>query len=78
MQDYLNISKIEEAENKKVDSNCVLKSIEKDFSYLLNNVYSIKKTADDMQDYETSALMDEFISDYTKKLWMIKQSQENN
>ena len=78
MQDYLNISKIEEAENKKVDSNCVLDSIKQDYSYLLNNAYSIKKNADDMQDYATSTLMDEFISDYTKKLWMIKQTQENN
>ena len=78
MQDYLNISKIEEAENKKVDSNCVLDSIKQDYSYLLNNAYSIKKNADDMQDYATSTLMDEFISDYTKKLWMIKQTQEKN
>lgn len=76
MQDYLNITQIEEAENKKVDSTCVLKNIEKDFSYLLDRAYTIKKTADDMLDYATSSLMDEFISDYTKKLWMLKQVQE--
>ena len=33
----------------------------------------IKKKADDSNDYATSSLMDNYISDYIKKLWMLKQ-----
>lgn len=76
IKDYLNITKITEAENKKIKSEEVLKNIEKDYSYLLNYVTSIKKDADNIEDTATSTLMDEFIANYTKKIWMIKQSME--
>ena len=37
---------------------------------------NIKNIADETSEFKTSALMDEFIEDYTKKLWMLKQSIE--
>lgn len=76
IKDYLNITKITEAENKKIKSEEVLENIAKDYSYLLNYVTTIKKDADNIEDTVTSTLMDEFIADYTKKLWMIKQSMK--
>ena len=74
MKDYLEISKIAEAENKKVKSDVVFNELEKDFTYLLKNVKAIKKQADNIDDDSTSTFMDEFISDYSKKIWMIKQT----
>jgi len=75
IKDYLNITKIAEAENKKINSDEVLQNIEKDYKYLLDSVCNIKKKAEDVNDHSTSAFMDEFISDYIKKLWMIKQTR---
>ena len=76
LKDYINEAKITEAENKKVDSNLVFSEITKDFSTLLQDAVEIKKKADENQEYKTSALMDNFIESYSKKLWMLKQSME--
>ena len=74
MKDYINTTKISEAENKKVKSDYILKELIKDYSYLLDSANNIKKSADDILDNATSTFMDEFISDYTKKLWMLNQT----
>ena len=74
MKDYLEITKITEAENKKVGSEVVFDELIKDFCYLLKNVKVIKKEAEKIEDDATSAFMDEFILDYNKKLWMLNQS----
>lgn len=74
MKDYLEITKITEAENKKVNSELVFNELINDFSYLLKNVKAIKKQAEKEDDDATSALMDEYIIDYGKKLWMLNQT----
>jgi len=74
MKDYLEITKITEAENKKVNSDIVFNELINDFSYLLKNVKAIKKEAENEEDDATSALMDEFIINYGKKLWMLNQT----
>ena len=76
LRDYLDTAKIEEAENKKIDSCAIINNLIKDYSMLLQDVKNIKNMADENTDFKTSALMDEFIQDYTKKLWMLKQSVE--
>ena len=76
LKDYLNTSKIVEAENKKVDCALVFNEIIKDFTTLLKCVVEIKELADENKEYKTSALMDNFIESYSKKLWMLKQSME--
>ena len=73
MKDYLSVTKIAEAKNEKVKSDVVIENIVKDFEILLNDVKSIKKEADNIQCYATSSLVDEFILDYSKKLWMLKE-----
>ena len=76
LKDYLNTTKIVEAENKKVNSDIVLNEVMKDCSTLLQDSISIKKMADENGENKTSALMDTFIEDYSKKIWMLKQSME--
>ena len=76
LREYLNETKIIEAENKKVDSCLVINEIIKDYSTLLQDAISIKKLAETEGEYKTSALMDTIIEDYTKKIWMLKQSME--
>lgn len=76
LKDYLNTTKITEAENKKVDCSLVFNEIIKDYSTLLQDVVDIKNKADLAGEHKTSALMDSIIEDYTKKLWMLKQTME--
>lgn len=76
LKDYLNTTKITEAENKKVDYDLVFNEIMKDFSTLLQDSIDIKNSADEAMEHKTSALMDTIIEDYTKKLWMLNQSME--
>ena len=74
MQDYLNTTCIAEAKNDKIKDCDIFENITKDYDTLLKKVTSIKKEADEQNLYATSSLMDEYISDYMKILWMLKQS----
>ena len=74
LKDYLNVTQITEAENKKVNSQYVIDELIKDYSMLLQEAKNIKGLADNNSEYKTSALMDGIIEDYTKILWMLKQS----
>ena len=76
LKDYLNITKITEAENKKVDSTLVYNELIKDYTKLLQDVTNIKRIADTEGEHKTSAMMDDIIEDYTSKIWMLKQSLE--
>lgn len=76
MNDYLQNTSIQEAKNEKVKDCEVFETIIKDYGVLLENVTNIKKEADEQMDYLTSSLMDGYISDYTKILWMLKQMMQ--
>lgn len=76
MKDYLQNSSIQEAKNEKVSDNEVFETIIKDYGTLLENVTNIKKEAEEHTDYLTSSLMDSYILDYTKILWMLKQMMQ--
>lgn len=76
LKDYLNTTKIVEAENKKVDSMFILNETIKDFSTLLQDAIKIKELSDENKEYKTSVLIDEFIKSYSKKIWMLKQTIE--
>lgn len=73
MKDYLQITQIKEAENEKICSNKIFNNILKDYNILIQNVIKIKEDADNEKKYATSALMDEYLLDFGKKVWMIKQ-----
>lgn len=70
---YLKLAKIQEAPAQDITSDEVFKAVIHDFEYLLDSVKVIKKEADDADDYLTSALMDDYLKNYTKALWMLKQ-----
>ena len=76
LQDYLNTTKITEAKNEKVNACVVFKEVAKDYDILLQDAINIKKAAENVEEHKTSALMDTIIEDYTKKIWMLKQSME--
>lgn len=73
MQDYINNTSIIEAKNEKINDCKIFENIIKDFETLQKDVINIKKEAEEQSLYATSTLMDEYISDYMKKLWMLNQ-----
>ena len=75
MKDYLKNTKIREAENKKVDRNTVYQAVLSDYGTLYQDIKNIKETADSAGDYATSSLMDNYILNYGKILWMLNQSK---
>ncbi len=77
MKDYLQNTSIQEAKNVKVKDSEVFETIIKDYTLLLENVTNVKKEADEQTDYLTSSLMDDYILDYTKILWMLQQMMQS-
>lgn len=75
MKDYLENTKIIEAQNKKVDRNTVYQAVLNDYNTLYQDIREIKEIADSADDYATSSLMDEYILNYGKILWMLNQSK---
>ena len=73
LKDFLAHSKIEEVPAQYVSSSVVFESVLKDFEYLLASSKAIKKAADEKEEYLISGLMDEYIGQYSKSIWMIKQ-----
>jgi len=77
MGDYLNNTSIQEAKNEKVKDNVVFQAIVKDYEILLQKVTNIKKKSDEQNAYFTSVLMDNYITSYSKILWMLKEIIKN-
>mgnify|MGYP006072223525 CR=1 FL=1 len=72
LRDYLSNSKIQEAENKKVKSEEVYKNLITDYGTLLKKVIEIKEESENQKQYDTSSLIDEYILNYGKIIWMLK------
>ena len=72
LKDYLATSTIQEAENKKVKSDEIYSNLITDFETLLKKSTEIKEEADKENDYATSGLIDDYILNYGKHLWMLK------
>ena len=76
MKEYLETSQIKEADSKKVCPNEVWKNVLIDFNTLIENCKKVKEEAENEQCYTTSSLMDDYLKDYMKKCWMLKQMSE--
>lgn len=71
---YLEKTCIKEAKDEKVGTVEVINNVLKDLETLLAKVVKIKEEADNTKQYLVSAMMDDYIEDYGKKIWMLKQS----
>lgn len=74
MKDYLENTCIDEAKNEKVKPEVVFENLIEDYTILLQKANRIKKLADEHSSYLTSSMIDGYISDYMKKMWMLKHS----
>ena len=77
LKDYLERTTLKEAENKKIKEEKIFKDIIEDLATLKLEILKIKKEAENEDTFGTSALMDEYILNYSKKIWMIRQIIED-
>lgn len=73
LKDFAANASIKEAEAQFIKSDIVLAEVEKDYSLLLAEVIEIKKAADAEENFIISATMDDYIKNFTKAVWMLKQ-----
>ena len=73
LKEFLEAASIKEAESKSIVSSDVFKEVLNDFELLLSEVKEIKQAADQKDEYVISSLMDEYIKQFAKSIWMIKQ-----
>ena len=72
LKDYIEKSTIQEAENKKIKSEEIYNNLLSDYQALLNKVVEIKEEAENQKEYSTSSLIDGYILEYGKIIWMLK------
>lgn len=74
MKDFMQNAKIQEAKNEKITGQELFNNVIQDFKTLQQKVIEIKQEAEKQSDYETSSLMDDYLCNYAKKLWMLNES----
>ncbi len=73
LKDFAANASIKEADAQFIKSDIILAEVEKDYSLLLVEVIEIKKAADAEENFIISAMMDDYIKNFTKAVWMLKQ-----
>ena len=76
LKDYLGLTTIQEASNQKIKIEVVFHNLLFDLNEILKKCIQIKEKADDAKDYITSNRMDDFLQNYSKKIWMLGQCIE--
>ncbi len=76
LKDFSANAKIGEANNEKVTQAVIFGALIQDFNTLLGKSIKIKEEADSNKIYLISTLMDDSIKGYSKKIWMLNQSNE--
>ena len=74
MQDFMRNSEIQEAKNEKIKSLEIIKNVIQDIQTLNKKASQIKQEAEKQSDYATSAVMDNYLGNYAKKLWMLNET----
>lgn len=76
MQDFIKNSEIQEAKNERIKSLPIIKNVIQDLNILQQKAIKIKQEAENQSDYATSALMDNYLCNYAKKLWMLNETMK--
>ena len=76
MEDFIKNSEIQEAKNEKIKSMPIIKNVLQDLNSLKQKALKIKQEAEKNQDYATSSLMDKYLENYAKKIWMLNETSK--
>lgn len=75
LKEYLEIASIAEAEGKFRGADEILKEVHKDFDHLLGEIRTLKRGAEEKGLKRVDILADKLLEKYSKKVWMLRQSQ---
>lgn len=76
LKEFLELAHIQEADNRHHLSHEIYKVVIDDFQYLLDSLVILKNQADEENQVLISTLMDNYISEFYKTLWMLRQAFE--
>ena len=71
MKDFMENSKIREAKNEQIKSIDIMENVMNDLQELKQKAIQIKQESEDKEYYATSTLMDDYLENYSKKIWML-------
>lgn len=74
MSEFLALSKIQEDNGSYINADELMGKVLEDYRLLLGLASSIKKSADEENNYLVSTKMDDLIDSFSKAVWMISQS----
>lgn len=74
MKDFMQNSEIKEAKNEKIKSLEIIKNVIQDLQILQQKAIKIKQEAENKDDHATSAMIDAYLQNYSKKLWMLNET----
>lgn len=74
MNDFLQNSEIQEAKNEKIKSLEIIKNVIQDLQILQQKAIKIKEEAEKQEDHATSSMIDNYLCNYSKKLWMLNET----
>lgn len=72
LKESVELSKIKEGKSEAVNSESIIKSLQSDYNVLIGQLIEVKESADEENDYGTSAIVDEYIIEYQKLSWMLR------
>ncbi len=74
LKEFLEMSNIKETNDEMKSADDIMKHVLADFEMLLAEITVIKIAADEENVYLVSALMDEYMAQFSKSIWMVKQT----
>ncbi len=76
MKSYLDVTKVEEIEDRDYQIPEVFKILEAELGHLKQLAITIRTQADEMDDFGTVAMMEDHVAGYDKELWFIHQAMK--
>ncbi len=73
LTEFLETAQIKEAKDGYIKGFDIFNEVLADFEYFKQLTTMIKRQADDEMIFQVSALMDDYIAQFSKNIWMIKQ-----
>jgi len=74
MKDFLSNSEIEEAKNERIKSLEIIKNVIEDLKKIQQKAIKIKQVSEESGDSATSSLIDNYLCNYSKKIWMLNET----
>jgi len=69
--EYLEVATLKEVSTKEYDAKETLEIVKEDLELMKDLATKIRNTADEEEDFETVAIFEDYVADYSKNLWFV-------